>query len=599
MIDVSSVIPSSAHPGVDDGGLDSATLHAPGLPDAPPGFDAWLRAAFGLAPALGDGSATDTDPDLGPSPDTAPAGLESAALPVLVSSVIVTQLQTPIAAPDEAAPLPGTVGPVIAPGRTDPPPGLRPRMRFGDQAFPATDEIPPPLDRGGGTLPEAPARPAADHTSELPELPAARIAVLPTSGDTSLAETGLPVPVGLPATSPSGPLAVSAPDEDSGDRTSRGSIAPLLSDGPSAADALLSAPQDPVGAPGNTLEPRGAPLGTMGDESVAEMRNFSQASPARRPERGHPSPTADTAAVAGAVDPSVSTEPRSAPAAPGPAAGSAVTETGNLPVRDRGNPAAAPPDGTDPAGTPGDPELLSEPPATPRPPVDPRADQNTHGRAKEPDTARPMTSGTLVALPHPSSDPHPPPIHRDAVVDHVSAGAGGVELPSPRLGSEPSPVVSAGDSGLRWHAASPGTATPALPDQIASGLSVALDAPRRRMRVVLQPESLGEVEIRIQEDPRGISVQFTVEREATRDLIEEAWPRLAQTLEARGLPVSRVAIGLAGGELGTGAFGQQPRLHQWGGSAPWRHTRAAAALRVPASAGASATESGHQIDYRV
>jgi hypothetical protein len=139
-------------------------------------------------------------------------------------------------------------------------------------------------------------------------------------------------------------------------------------------------------------------------------------------------------------------------------------------------------------------------------------------------------------------------------------------------------------------------------EQIADGLAVAIDAPGRRMRIVLHPQSLGAVAVQVRVEDQALQVlqvQITAESAATRDLIQESWPQLAQMLEARGVTVGQVAIGLTGGETAMDAFGRRHPPDGRGNDPAWRSSRGQAPLTATTPHADAVLGSMHQVDYRV
>ncbi len=98
-------------------------------------------------------------------------------------------------------------------------------------------------------------------------------------------------------------------------------------------------------------------------------------------------------------------------------------------------------------------------------------------------------------------------------------------------------------------------------------------------RIRLAPENLGTVDVSIRRDGDRLQVHFTAEKSATRQLLADAAPRLAELAEARGLKLGQSSVDSGSGERG------QPH-HQPNQSTPAR----------PASARA---DSGAASDARV
>lgn len=75
-------------------------------------------------------------------------------------------------------------------------------------------------------------------------------------------------------------------------------------------------------------------------------------------------------------------------------------------------------------------------------------------------------------------------------------------------------------------------------------------------RIRLAPENLGTVDVSIRRDGDRIQVHFTAENPATRQLLADAAPRLAELAEARGLKLGQSSVD--GGSSGERGQQQQP-----------------------------------------
>ncbi len=76
------------------------------------------------------------------------------------------------------------------------------------------------------------------------------------------------------------------------------------------------------------------------------------------------------------------------------------------------------------------------------------------------------------------------------------------------------------------------------------------DANARDTRIRLVPDALGTVDVAVRRDGEAVHVRFSSANEATRAVLNDAQPRLAQLAEARGLNI-------AGSSVDSGAGGQQ------------------------------------------
>ncbi|MBI3964348.1 MAG: flagellar hook-length control protein FliK [Chloroflexi bacterium] len=145
--------------------------------------------------------------------------------------------------------------------------------------------------------------------------------------------------------------------------------------------------------------------------------------------------------------------------------------------------------------------------------------------------------------------------------------------------------------------------TPML-QQLAHAASFAAQRSNRTVRLVLHPEDLGSVDLRVTVGQTGVGVHFGVDGEATRQIVQASFGQLAQALDARGLQVDQLRVDLAGAQAWTDAQGsdgrgsyQQSRNSQTG--------RASATTgRAPADAEtvrpiAATTRPTRGIDYRI
>jgi hypothetical protein len=78
------------------------------------------------------------------------------------------------------------------------------------------------------------------------------------------------------------------------------------------------------------------------------------------------------------------------------------------------------------------------------------------------------------------------------------------------------------------------------------------DANARDTRIRLVPDALGTVDVAVRRDGEAVHVRFSSANEATRTVLNDAQPRLAQLAEASGLRI-------AGSSVDGGAGGGQPR----------------------------------------
>jgi flagellar hook-length control protein FliK len=79
------------------------------------------------------------------------------------------------------------------------------------------------------------------------------------------------------------------------------------------------------------------------------------------------------------------------------------------------------------------------------------------------------------------------------------------------------------------------------------------DANDTRIRLV--PDALGTVDVAVQRSGDAIHVHFTAENPATRTLLTEAQPRLAELAEQRGVRIAGCSVETGSG---SGSGGGQP-----------------------------------------
>jgi len=88
------------------------------------------------------------------------------------------------------------------------------------------------------------------------------------------------------------------------------------------------------------------------------------------------------------------------------------------------------------------------------------------------------------------------------------------------------------------------------------------DAANTRIRLI--PDALGKVDVSLRHDGDAVHVHFTADVAATRTLIADAQPRLAEAAQARGLRLGQATVDAGGG----GAGRQPPQQHQPATSSP-------------------------------
>jgi flagellar hook-length control protein FliK len=116
-----------------------------------------------------------------------------------------------------------------------------------------------------------------------------------------------------------------------------------------------------------------------------------------------------------------------------------------------------------------------------------------------------------------------------------------------------------------------GTSAVPVASQIADAALTAARRPGQSVEMVLQPEGLGTVSLKVTVERGGLSVHLSVDNAGTRDIVQASWPQLQAAFEQRGLSVQALLLDLSGGRGGSEAFqsfqqftGQQPG-QQFGG----------------------------------
>ena len=94
--------------------------------------------------------------------------------------------------------------------------------------------------------------------------------------------------------------------------------------------------------------------------------------------------------------------------------------------------------------------------------------------------------------------------------------------------------------------ASPATAPP-IATQIADGALMAARRIGQSVEMILQPEGLGSVSLRVTSERAGLAVHMAVENPQAREMVQASWPQLQQALEQRGLTVQAMLLDLSNG----------------------------------------------------
>ncbi|WP_375429231.1 flagellar hook-length control protein FliK [uncultured Sphingomonas sp.] len=181
----------------------------------------------------------------------------------------------------------------------------------------------------------------------------------------------------------------------------------------------------------------------------------------------------------------------------------------------------------------------------------------TPSEASKPDTSKSTASDPARIAPTPVVTRDPAPTMTRAVMSGTARQVFAADLR--RAPRDPRPV--AGDTFLSPIEAarvdvSTATATAALDlrqDRWPSAmverierLRDAVDAVDTRIRLI--PDTLGSIDVAVKRDGDTVHVHFTAEQAATRALLQDAAPRLAEAAEARGLKLGQTAVGDGDGD---------------------------------------------------
>jgi hypothetical protein len=89
--------------------------------------------------------------------------------------------------------------------------------------------------------------------------------------------------------------------------------------------------------------------------------------------------------------------------------------------------------------------------------------------------------------------------------------------------------------------------------QVAEKMKIMLGERKSEIRIQLKPENLGELKIRLTVTDGVLSGRIVVQSEETKGLIQASIPRLQESLEQQGIPVSRFNVNVGG----DGGYGRQ------------------------------------------
>lgn len=79
-------------------------------------------------------------------------------------------------------------------------------------------------------------------------------------------------------------------------------------------------------------------------------------------------------------------------------------------------------------------------------------------------------------------------------------------------------------------------------EQLSKGVAVAVNEHHSQMKIVMHPESLGEVTVRVQVEEGKVSTSMDVQQTQVKQTIEANIPQLREALSAKGLTMERIEV---------------------------------------------------------
>jgi flagellar hook-length control protein FliK len=169
--------------------------------------------------------------------------------------------------------------------------------------------------------------------------------------------------------------------------------------------------------------------------------------------------------------------------------------------------------------------------------------------------------GQQPGSPPTTAAPQPPSLDASLVAPAAPSGKAGDVLapvqPAVAQGAEatPQPGISAAPapptapSPANPHAAAtPAPRLPVHPDQARALLHMANHRGQAQARLTLHPAELGGVEIRLRVTTHGLLASITADRPESAQVLQQAGADLKRALEAQGVEVAGLDIGVAGDE---------------------------------------------------
>jgi flagellar hook-length control protein FliK len=212
-------------------------------------------------------------------------------------------------------------------------------------------------------------------------------------------------------------------------------------------------------------------------------------------------------------------------------------------------------------------------------------------------------------------------------IESAVAADGGTTVKRAQTGAAPSGAATADANTVALGAASNTSAvgqtqasgqaqagSPTTAQHVTSQIADLAQTASRRLgqnvQMVLQPEGLGTVTLKVSLERGGLNVHLAVDSQQTREMVQASWPQLQQALDQRGLTVQSMLLDLSQGRSNGETFqafqqfnGQQSQHSESqrqgrGGSSGGDRQGGIAAIDETARASTS-TGSSSRVDYRI
>lgn len=181
---------------------------------------------------------------------------------------------------------------------------------------------------------------------------------------------------------------------------------------------------------------------------------------------------------------------------------------------------------------------------------------NTGEGRQQPTIQALRTNGPVLATDGKGAVPAVPAVERRRIDTGEVASTEPVDA-DPAIMIVPMPGAAPA-TGTVEPSTSEAPAAVALADQLAGGVQFASQRPGRTVRVVLQPEGLGTVALRVDMGASRLGIHINVDSVAVRELIEASRGQLQQSLDRLGISAQAIQINVSGGNAGNQTFFRQP-----------------------------------------